>query len=79
MKIVNKLHRFFHTPLNNWQIVFLVGIVVFYLCISIVACFTISAELAWYMYIIFFAHVLLLLAIVRLCDYLYKKQEQQVK
>jgi len=79
MKIVNKSHRFFHTPLNNWQIVVLVSIVVFYLCICIVVTFTISEKLAMYMYVSFFAFALLFLAIIKLCDYLYKKQKVREK
>jgi len=79
MKIVNKLHRFFHTPLTDKQTVVFVSIVGFYLCVCIVIIFTISEKLATYMCSSFFAFVFLLLVISKLCDYLYKKQKVREK
>ena len=74
MKIVNRSHHYFHTPLTGKQLLVAVSIVISYLCITMLACFVIP-ELSTYMYISFIVIIILLGAIIKLCDYLYKKQQ----
>lgn len=74
MEIVNKAYRVIHTPLNNWQIVIFVSIVLSYLLICMAVTFIISPQVAMYMYWIFFGHVAVFLLIIKLIDYLYDKK-----